>query len=116
MTRNAGINQWLKGISAKIVVTPLPWLTLGAGPVYFEKDLMLVNTPQEFQSLVTQFSKLHVARWAYIPQSGASFSPLGVAQWTADLSWRFRPVDDVTYEGLRFITFAGSPVARDSPR
>lgn len=112
MTRNATINRWLEGISAEIVVTPLQWLTLGAGPVYFHKDLMLVSTPEDFKSLVRQFSERHVARWAYIPQSGTSFLPLRVTQWTAGRPWRFHPVDDHTFQGLRFVTFAGSAVAK----
>ena len=114
--RNAGVNQWLRGITAEIVVTPLEWLTLGAGPVYFEKDLMLVKTPEEFQTLVTRFSEQRVARWAYIPQSGTSFLPFRVAQWTDGRPWRFRPVDDHTYEGLRFVTFAGFPGSSGFPR
>jgi hypothetical protein len=105
--RNALINRWLQGLSAEIVVTPLEWLTLGAGPVYFEKDLMLVRTPEDFRMLVERFSSAHVAGWAYIPYSGYAFAPLAVAKWTDGQPWRFRPVRDRVYEGLRIVTYSG---------
>ncbi|HYM91610.1 MAG TPA: hypothetical protein VEW91_08265, partial [bacterium] len=107
--QNARINQWLRGIPAEIVVTPLEWLTLGAGPVYFEKQLMLVHSPVEFKALVERLSAGRVGRWAYIPYSGPAFLRRSVEQWTADRPWRFRVDDDRTWNGLRFVTFAGSP-------
>ena len=104
---NARTNRWLLGIPAGIVVTPLEWLTMGAGPVYFEKRLMLVRSPGEFRALVEQLSARRVARWAYIPYSGMAFAPQGVEQWTENIPWKFTPVDDQTHEGLRVVTFAG---------
>jgi len=109
MQRDARINEWLREVPSEVVVTPLEWLTLGAGPVYFEKQLMLVHSPEEFKTLVAQLSARRVARWAYIPFQGAAFAPQGVKKWTEGSPWRFRPVDDRTHEGLRFVTFAGSP-------
>jgi hypothetical protein len=106
--RNARINAWLRGLSADIVVTPLEWLTLGAGPVYFEKDLMLVQSPEALKTLVERLSAEHVQRWAYIPYSGAAFSPAAVARWTDARPWRFRPAAESSYEGLRTVTYAGS--------
>jgi len=107
--RNARVNGWLRQLSAGIVVTPLEWLTLGAGPVYFEKDLMLVRTPKDFRTLVAHLSAERVVRWAYVPSSGYTFAPLAVAKWTDGLHWRFRPVEDRFYEGLRIVTYAGEP-------
>jgi hypothetical protein len=104
---NARINAWIRGVPADIVVTPLEWLTLGAGPVYFEKRLMLVHTPAEFKTLVEHLSARRVARWAYIPYWGGAFAPAGVEGWTERTRWKFGPVDDQTHEGLRFVTFAG---------
>ena len=110
-SRNARIDGWLRGISAEIVVTPLEWLPLGAGPVYFEKKLMFVRTPEDFRTLVEHFSSEHVAGWAYIPYSGYTFTPLAVAKWTNGHPWRFQPVQDRFYEGLRIVTYAGAPGA-----
>ncbi|HET8998397.1 MAG TPA: hypothetical protein VFP86_02000 [bacterium] len=107
--RNARINGWLRGVSAQIIITPLEWLTLGAGGVYFEKDLMLVQTPEALSVLVQHLSQQHVTRWAYVPFSGLTFSPMAVARWTDGREWRFRPVGDHFYEGLRIVTYAGSP-------
>ena len=96
-------------MSAQIIITPLEWLTLGAGGVYFEKDLMLVETPEALRALVQHLSQQHVTRWAYVPFSGLTFSPAAVAGWTDGQGWRFRPVEDRIYEGLRIVTYAGSP-------
>jgi hypothetical protein len=107
--RNARINGWLRGVSAQIIITPLEWLTLGAGGVYFEKDLMLVQTQEALSVLVQHLAQQHVTRWAYVPFSGLTFSPTAVARWTDGHEWRFRPVEDHIYEGLRIVTYAGSP-------
>ena len=82
---------------------------MGAGPVYFEKQLMVVHSQAELKVLVEHFSAERVARWAYVPYSGVAFAPQGVAKWTEGTPWRFGPVDDQTHGGLRFVTFAGSP-------
>lgn len=107
--RNARINGWLRDLSAPIVITPLEWLTLGAGPVYFEKELMLVQTQEGFKSLVYRLSAQHVARWAYIPLSGPAFNPATPTKWTEASAWRFRAVEDRSYEGLRIVTYSGAP-------
>jgi hypothetical protein len=110
--RDARLNEWLREVPSQVVVTPLEWLTLGAGPVYFEKQLMLVHSPEEFKTLVAELSARRLARWGYIPFQGAAFTPQAVKKWTERSPWRFRPVDDRTHEGLRFVTFAGYPASR----
>jgi hypothetical protein len=107
--RNARINRWLSETPAPIVITPLEWLTLGAGPVYFEKELMLVRTPEDFKEMVVHLSDRHVARWTYIPSSGLTFTPMAVKGWTTGRPWQFRPADDRFRDGLRFVTYTGSP-------
>lgn len=107
--RNARINEWMREAPAEIVITPLEWLTLGAGGVYFEKDLMLVRSPEDFTTLVRHLSEQRVSRWTYVPYSGFAFDPMAVARWTAGMAWRFRPADDRSHEGLRFVTYAGGP-------
>ena len=106
--QNARINQWLRGIPARIVITPLEWLTLGVGPLYFDKDLMLVRSPEDFKALVVHLSEQRVGHWAYIPYSGPIFAPHLVERWTDGRSWRFHADDDRTWNGIRFVTFAGA--------
>jgi hypothetical protein len=108
-TMNARLNQWVRDLPAEIVVTPLEWVTIGAGPVYFEKSLMFVGSPQEFKTLVGDFARQRVTRWAYIPYSGAAFMPDVVERWTAGVSWRFRVGGNRAYSGLRAVVFEGSP-------
>jgi len=105
--RNAHINAALRTTSAGVIVTPLDWLTMSAGSVYFEKVLMLVRTPQDFHALVEDLSQKRVARWTYIPYSGTDFGPSGVEKWVADRPWRFKVADDQIRGGLRFVTFVG---------
>jgi len=107
-TMNARLNQWVRDLPAEIVVTPLEWVTIGAGPVYFEKSLMLVGSPEEFKTLVGDFARHRVTRWAYIPYSGAAFTPHVVERWTAAEPWRFRVGGERAYSGLRAVVFDGS--------
>jgi hypothetical protein len=108
-TMNARLNRWVSGLPAEIVVTPLEWVTVGAGPVYFEKSLMLVGSPEEFKTLVGDLARRRVTRWAYIPYSGPAFTPVAVERWTAEGPWRFRAGDNRAYSGLRAVMFDGSP-------
>jgi len=114
--QNARINQWLRGIPAHIVITPLEWLMLGAGPLYFEKELMLVRSPEDFKTLVVHLSEQHVRRWAYIPYFGPIFAPRLVEQWTDGRPWRFHADDDRTWNGIRFVTFAGAAAGQSPHR
>jgi hypothetical protein len=106
---NARLNQWVRDLPAQVVVTPLEWVTTGAGPLYFEKSLMLVGSPEEFKTLVADLARQRVNRWAYIPYSGAAFRPEVVERWTADGAWRFRTVGNRAYSSLRAVVFEGSP-------
>ena len=105
---NARLNQWVRELPAQVVVTPLEWVATGAGPLYFEKSLMLVGSPEEFKTLVADFARQHVKRWAYIPYSGAAFRPEVVERWTAGGAWRFRTGGNRAYSGLRAVVFDGS--------
>ncbi|HLJ61982.1 MAG TPA: hypothetical protein VKZ50_19825 [bacterium] len=107
MATNARTNAALRAALADVVVTPLEWVTLGSGPVYFEKSLMFVAQPNDFHALVTRLATAHVARWTYIPLSGPFFSPQAVEQWGSP-SYRFHVADDRTEAGLRLVTFAGT--------
>jgi hypothetical protein len=108
---NARLNQWVRQLPADVVVTPLEWVTTGAGQLYFEKSLMLVGSPEEFKRLVAELARQHVRRWAYIPYSGAAFRPEGVERWTAGRAWRFRARGNRAYSSLRAVVFDGSPGA-----
>jgi hypothetical protein len=106
--RSARINAILEAAPAEIIITPLEWITLGAGPVYFEKSLMLVSSPEEFHDLVETLAARHVRRWAYIPLLPEQFVPRSVARWVAGGSWHFRAVDDRMTQQIRLTTFSGS--------
>jgi hypothetical protein len=111
---NARVNQALRAAPAEIVVTPLEWVMLGAGSIYFDKSLMYVAQPGDFRVLVERLSAERVTRWTYIPLSGVFFSPKVVATWTGR-SYRFEVSDDRVSGGLRFITFAGSLAPSANP-
>lgn len=108
---NGLVKRAIRSIPADIVVTPLEWLVLEAGEVYFEKQLMLVRNPEDLRALVGRLSKHEVKRWAYIPQSGQLFTPHGVEEVTKEAKWRFRLADDDTQAGLRLVTFEGYTLA-----
>ncbi len=112
MAANAHVNDLLRAGRSDIIVTPLEWITLGSGPVFFDKALMLVAGPDQFRRLVVDFSERRVLRWTYIPLSGAFFAPQAIGAWTAGHPYSFTVDDDRTEEGLRFVTFVGTPVAR----
>lgn len=109
-SRNARLNAWLRSVPAEVVVTPLQWLTLGSGPVYFDKKMLLVRSPEDFRELVGTLSARRVRRWTYIPFSGPAFSPMTVAGWTDGREWRFRPAEEGAFEGLRAVTYVGFSV------
>lgn len=109
LARNRRINDTVRAAPAEVVVTSLEWLALGAGPVFFEKRLMLVKNSEEFQVLVRTLAAKRVSRWTYIPQSGGRFGARYVEDWTAGLPWRFRVASDGVYNGIRLVTYAGSP-------
>lgn len=106
-SRNARLNAWLRSATAEVVVTPLQWLTLGAGPVYFDREMLLVRSPEDLRELVGTLSARHVRRWTYIPFSGSAFHPRAIAAWTDGREWRFRPAEESAFEGLRAVTYAG---------
>ncbi len=106
---NDRINQFVRTAPSVIVVTPLQWLTLSAGPLYFEKEFMLVRTPDELKALVEQLSDRHATRWTYIPYAGPAFLPRTVEQWTTERTWRFARAEDRTFEGVRYVTYTGKP-------
>jgi len=110
-TVNARLNQWIRNLPADIVVTPIEWITLGAGPVFFEKRLMLVPNRDAFKPLVAQFAAQRVARWVYIPYSGNTFDPGVVERWTAGSPWRFRAGDNQMLQGIRSVVFTGAPTS-----
>ncbi len=111
MAANERVNEALHNAPGDIVVTPLEWMTLGAGPVYFQKTILLVQSPEDFRALVADLSTHHAARWTYVPLSGPLFSPRAVETWVAHRAYRYRVVDDRTTGGLRLVTFAGVPAA-----
>jgi hypothetical protein len=53
LSRNGRVNESLRTAPADVIVTSLEWLALGAGPIYFEKQLLYVTTIEDFRSLVT---------------------------------------------------------------
>jgi hypothetical protein len=105
--RNARVNQALRDAPTTVVVTSLEWLVLGAGPIYFEKQLMYVDTIEDFRQLVDRLAEHKVPRWSYIPRSGGAFRQRQIEEWTADRVWRFRPVRDTLINGIRIVTYAG---------
>jgi hypothetical protein len=106
IARNSRINALVRSTPSTIVVTPLQWLTLGAGPLYFEKTLMRVDTPADLRALVARLAEKKVSRWTYIPLSGPFFRPEGIERESAMYSWRFRVSEDRTVDGIRFVIFA----------
>lgn len=111
INRNARINGALRQAPADVVVTSLEWLALGAGQVYFAKQLMFVSNVQDFQALVGGLVERRVSRWTYVPVSGPLFGPSIVEKWTASAAWRFRLESDEIHSGLRLVTFAGAPAS-----
>jgi len=107
MAINARVNEALREAPSDVVVTPLEWVTLGAGPVYFDKSLMYVAQPDDLRALVARLRTLRVARWTYIPLSGPSFSPRAIESGANGQPYRFRVADDQMSGGLRFVTFVG---------
>ncbi|MDR7550780.1 MAG: hypothetical protein QN131_12715 [Armatimonadota bacterium] len=112
LARNRRINETVRAAPAEVVVTSLEWLALGAGPVFFEKRLMLVKSPEEFQALVRMLAVRRVPRWTYIPQSGGRFGARYVEDWSKGLPWRYRVAGDGVYNGVRLVTYAGEAGGR----
>ncbi|MDR7556481.1 MAG: hypothetical protein QN157_12855 [Armatimonadota bacterium] len=109
LARNARVNEALRTAPAEVVVTGLEWLVLGAGPVYFEKQLMLVRNAEDLRVLATRLSERQVERWTYVPWSGSAYDAEQVARWTAGASWRFHVADDRLVHGIRLVTYEGRP-------
>jgi len=109
LARNARVNQALRAAPAEVVVTGLEWLALGAGPVYFEKRLMLVRNAEDLRALVMRLSEPRVERWTYVPWSGDAYDAEQVARWTAGTSWRYQVADDRLVHGIRLVTYRGGP-------
>ncbi|MDR5710372.1 MAG: hypothetical protein QN172_06635 [Armatimonadota bacterium] len=107
--RNRAGMEGLRGAPAEVVVTSFEWIALLAGPVYFEKQLMLVQTPEDLRALVHRFAALQIPRWTYVPASGARFTPRSVIGWSAEAGWPYRVAEDRfdPGSGLRLVTFEG---------
>jgi hypothetical protein len=105
IARNSQINALIRSAPSKIVVTPLQWLPLGAGPLYFEKTLMLVETPADLRILVARLAEEKVSQWTYIPLSGPLFRPEGIERESSMYPRRFHVSEDRTVDGIRFVTF-----------
>ena len=109
LARNGRVNESLRSAPADVVVTSLEWLALGAGPIYFEKQLLYVSTVDDFRSLVDRLADKRVRRWSYIPQSGGRFGHLIVETWRREKRWRFETLSDSLVNGLRVVTYLGAP-------
>lgn len=110
--RNGRVNEALRGAPAPIVVTSLEWLVLGAGPVYFEKQLMYVDSLDGFKALVARLSDRRVGRWAYVPRGGGAYRQRQVEEWTAQSEWRFRVAQDTVINGIRVVVYEGGLARR----
>lgn len=109
LARNGRVNESLRTAPADVIVTSLEWLALGAGPIYFEKQLLYVTTVDDFRSLVDRLAARQVRRWSYIPQSGGSFGHLIVEEWSRENRWRFETLSDSLVNGIRVVTYFGAP-------
>ncbi len=105
-------NAALRAAPGDVVVTSLEWLAVGAGPVYFERQLMLVDTIEEFQALIGRLSEKQVPRWTYFPRSGYQFGAWLVEQWSAQSEWPYRVIEDRHVNSLRLVTYSGPEPAR----
>lgn len=107
--RNRAGMEGLRRAPAEVVVTSFEWITLLAGPVYFEKKLMLVGSLGELEVLVRSFARLRLPRWTYVPASGARFVPAFVLRWSREAGWPYRVTEDRLdpWSGLRLVTFEG---------
>ncbi|MDR7571018.1 MAG: hypothetical protein QN193_10460, partial [Armatimonadota bacterium] len=107
--RNRAGMEGLRRAPAEVVVTSFEWIALLAGPVYFEKKLLLVQSPEDLRALVRRFAMLRVPRWTYIPASGVRFVPAFVLRWSREASWPYRVAEDRVdpESGLRLVTFEG---------
>ncbi|MDR7419646.1 MAG: hypothetical protein QN178_12135 [Armatimonadota bacterium] len=108
IARNVRVNASLRDAPTEIIVTSLEWLVLGAGPIYFEKQLMFVDSVEDFRKLVDRLAERRVARWSYIPRSGGAFRQRQIEEWTAGGAWRYAPVQDMLINGIRVVTYAGT--------
>jgi hypothetical protein len=108
IARNVRVNASLRDTPTEVIVTSLEWLVLGAGQIYFEKQLMYVDTIEDFRRLVDRLAERQVARWSYVPRSGGAFGQRQIEEWTADHTWRFTPVHDTLINGIRVVTYAGT--------
>ncbi len=107
--RNRAGMEGLRRAETEVVVTSFEWIALLAGPVYFEKKLMLVQTPEDLRTLVRRFAAYKVPRWTYVPASGARFTPRSVVGWSAGAGWPYRVAEDRfdLGSGLRLVVFEG---------
>ncbi|MDW8153544.1 MAG: hypothetical protein RMM09_04840 [Armatimonadota bacterium] len=105
--RNRAGMEGLRRVPTEVVVTSFEWIALLAGPVYFEKKLMLVQSPEDLRALVGRFAALQIRRWTYLPASGARFTPRGVLGWSRQEGWPYRVAEDRMdpESGLRLVTF-----------
>lgn len=108
--RNRAGMDGLRRAPSEVVVTSSEWIALLAGPVYFEKKLMLVGSLEELEALVRNFAARRVPRWTYIPASGARFTPAYVLRWSHRVGWPYRVAEDRLDpgSGLRLVTFEGA--------
>jgi len=105
--RNRAGMEGLRRAPTEVVVTSSEWIALLAGPVYFEKKLMLVGSLEELEALVRNFARRRVPRWTYVPASGARFTPVYVLRWSRTAGWPYQVAEDRMdpESGLRLVTF-----------
>jgi hypothetical protein len=108
---NARALAVVRAAPTDVVASAIGYLLMSAGPVYFEKRLMLVDTIEDLEALVRTLAERRVPEWTYVPRSGPEFDPRAVAGWPAPDGWRYLPVRDrLPYVNLRVVTFRGSAV------
>jgi hypothetical protein len=110
ITNNVRAREVLRSAPSPVVASAMGHLIMGAGPVYFEKQLMLVGTIEDLEALVRSLAQQRVPEWTYIPRSGPDFDARPVTAWTDGGPWRYLPVRDRSpYPVLRLVTFRGFP-------
>ncbi len=107
----------LRASGSPVLVTGREGLFRAMGFLYFDKVLMVVDSPPELHALVELLAAHKVPRWTYVPFSGPAFDARLVERWTQSGRWRFRvaadttPGVDVRERGggftLRLVTYAG---------
>jgi len=112
-TNNVRALAVVRSAPSDVVASAIGYLLMSAGPLYFEKRLMLVDTIEDLEALVRALAEHRVPEWTYVPRSGPDFDPRVVAGWTAPDGWRYLPVRDrLPYANLRVVTFRAAALPR----